>query len=170
MQLKCGYIECPVNFKVMQIRRNLQLSFLPFSLSIILSNNSSLWWTITATAITKRNTVKKEHLTNKKVLLTYKKDFLPYKQDLFNIQKRIHLQIQKIHCKFLRKIPAANFHGKFLRQILAANSHGKFLRQIVTANSRICDAENGVVYPLCGRASRLKIKRKQVIKQKFLKA
>ena len=39
-------------------------------------------WPITATAITKKNTVNKENPTNKKVLLTYKKGLLSYKQDL----------------------------------------------------------------------------------------
>ena len=37
---------------------------------------------IAATAITKRNTVNKENLTNRNVLLTYKKGLLPYIQDL----------------------------------------------------------------------------------------
>ena len=32
-------------------------------------------------AITKRNTVNKQNLTNKKALLTYKNDLLPYKQE-----------------------------------------------------------------------------------------
>lgn len=39
-------------------------------------------WPITATAITKKNTVNKENPTNKEVLLTYKKGLLSYKQDL----------------------------------------------------------------------------------------
>ena len=42
----------------------------------------TLRWSITAAAITKRNTVNKENLTTKKVLLTYKKGLLSYKQDL----------------------------------------------------------------------------------------
>ena len=42
-----------------------------------------------------------------------------------------------------------------------ANSHGKFLREIPTANSRICKAEDCVEYPLCGRASHVKIKRNE---------
>ena len=45
-------------------------------------------WPITATAITKRNTVNKENLTNKKVLLTYKSGLLSYKQDLLTYTKK----------------------------------------------------------------------------------
>ena len=62
--------------------------------------------------------------------------------------------------KFPRKIPAENSYGKFLRQILAANSHGKFTRQIPTLNTPIYNAENGAEYPLCGRASHVKIKKR----------
>ena len=59
-------------------------------------------WPITATAITKRNTINKENITNKKVLLTYKKGLLSYKQKICpHIQKTICLQIQ-----------TANTHGK----------------------------------------------------------
>ena len=47
-----------------------------------------IWWPITATAITKRNTVNKENLTNKKVLLTCKKGLLSYKQDLLTFTKK----------------------------------------------------------------------------------
>ena len=76
--------------------------------------------------------------------------------------------------KFSKQIATASSCGKFprqiLRQILATNSHGKFSRRGPTANSRICKAEDGVEYPLCGRASQVKIKRKQITKQKFIKA
>ena len=96
-----------------------------------------LRWPITATAITKRNTVNKENLTNKKVLLTYKQDLLTYtEKDLLT-----------------------NTNGKYPRQTPTANSCGKFLRQIPTANSRICKAEDCAEYPLCGKASHMKIKR-----------
>ena len=91
--------------------------------------------------------------------------------------------------KFPRQIPAANSHGKFLRQILAANSHGKFLRQIHMATScgkfprQIATANScgkfprqilkyaiqKIVWsnPQRGRASHMKIKRKQLTKQKL---
>ena len=65
---------------------------------------------ITSTTITKRNTVKKENLTNKKVFLTYKKGLLPYKQDLLTYTKKDLLT-----------------YIKNPRQTLTANSHGKFL-------------------------------------------
>ena len=45
-------------------------------------------WSITATTITKSNTVNKENLTNQKVLLTYKKGLLSYKQDLLTYPKK----------------------------------------------------------------------------------
>ena len=85
-----------------------------------------------------------------------------------HIQKRICLQIltRNCHSKVLWQILAVNSHGKFLRQILAANSHCKFSRQIPTANSRICKSEDGGEYPLRGRASHVKTKRKQITKQK----
>ena len=41
-------------------------------------------------------------------------------------------------------------------------SCGKFLGKIATANSQILNVEYGVEYPLCRRASRMKIKRKLV--------
>ena len=81
-------------------------------------------WPITAMAMTKRNTVNKENITNKQVLLSYKKGLLSYKQDLFTYTKKDLLT----NTKSPRQIPAANSHGKFPRQILAANSHGKFPR------------------------------------------
>ena len=90
--------------------------------------NHKLRWPIAATAITKRNTVNKEILTNKKVLLTYKKGLLSYKQDLLTYTKRICLQIQ-------------NNHGKFLRPILAANSHGKSYVKQKIIWSILCVAE-----------------------------
>ena len=82
-------------------------------------------WPITATTIIKRNTVKKEHLTNKIVLLTYKKGLLSYKQDLLT-------------------------------------------RKIATANSQIYNAEDGVEYPPCRRASGVNIKRTQVTSYKTI--
>ena len=82
-----------------------------------------LRWPITATALTKRNTVNKENLTNQKVLLTYKKGLLPYKQDLLIYTKKYSLT----YTKNPRQILTANSHGKFLRQIATANSPDKFL-------------------------------------------
>ena len=67
-------------------------------------------WPITATAITKRNTINKENITNKKVLLTYKKGLLSYKQDLPTYTKNDLL---------------TNTNGKYPRQIAMANSYGK---------------------------------------------
>ena len=101
----------------------------------------NLWWPITATAITRTNTLNKENLTNKKVLPTYKKGLLPYKQDLLTYTKK------RFAYKYQKPTPSSrskHFHGKFLQQILAANSYGKFLLQIPTTNSRICNAEDGV--------------------------
>ena len=68
----------------------------------------NLRWPITATAITKRNTVNKENLTNQKVLFTYKKGLLPYKQDLLIYTKKYSLT----YTKNPRQIPAANSRGK----------------------------------------------------------
>ena len=69
-------------------------------------------WPITITAITRRNTVNKENLTNQKVLRTYRKGLPPYKQNLLIYTKKDSLiYIQK---------------NKRRRQILTANSHDKF--------------------------------------------
>ena len=65
-----------------------------------------LRWPITTTAITKRNIINKENLTNKKVSLTSKKSLLPYKQDLLSYTKK----------DLLTNIP---------RHIATTNSHGK---------------------------------------------
>ena len=59
-----------------------------------------------------------------------------------------------------RQIFTANSYGEFSRQITTANSCGKLSRQIPTANSQICNTEDGVEYPLHGRALRMKIKNK----------
>ena len=67
--------------------------------SITCKNNAVGWLPITATAITERNTVNKEKLTNKNVLLTYKKGLLPYKQDLFTCIKKDLLTNTKPHAK-----------------------------------------------------------------------
>ena len=119
--------------------------------------------------ITRRNTVNKENVTNQKVLHTYEKGLPPYKQDLLIYTKKDSFIYTKNprqngDSKFSRQIATANSCGKFSRQILAANSHGKFLRQISSANSI-----QKMVWsnPLCGRASRVKIKRKPVTKQKL---
>ena len=77
---------------------------------------------MTATAITKRNTVNKENPTNQKVLVTCKKGLLPYTQDLLTYTKKYSLK----YTKNPRQILTANSHGKFLRQTPTANSRGKF--------------------------------------------
>ena len=64
-------------------------------------------WPITTTAITRRNTVNKENLTNQKVLHTYKKGLPPYKQDLLTYTKKDSL----IYTKNPRQIPTANSRG-----------------------------------------------------------
>ena len=119
--------------------------------------------------ITRRNTVNKENVTNQKVLHTYEKGLPPYKQDLLIYTKKDSFIYTKNprqngDSKFSRQIATANSCGKFSRQILAANSHGKFLRQISSANSI---QEMVWSNPPCGRASRVKIKRKPVTKQKL---
>ena len=73
---------------------------------------------ITATAVTIRNTVNREILINKD-LLTYRKGLISIKKDSF--AKKKNLFTQK---KGLNK-PTANSHGKFPRQMAAANRHGK---------------------------------------------
>ena len=93
--------------------------------------------------ITRRNTVNKENLTNQKVLHTYKKGLPPYKQDLLTYTKKNLL----INTKNLRQIATANSSGKFPRQILKYA-----IQKMVWGN------------PLCARASRVKIKKKQVTK------
>ena len=97
------------------------------------------------------NTVNKESFTNQKVLRTYRKGLPPYKQNLF-------IYTKKDSFIYIQKNP---------RQILTANSCGKFPRQIPMANFQISNTEDGVEHPLCGRASRVKIKIKQVTKQKL---
>ena len=67
------------------------MNFCKYSAVSVLSNwlySSELRWPITATAITERNTVNKENLTNKKVLLTYKEGLISYKEDLFKYTKQ----------------------------------------------------------------------------------
>ena len=111
------------------------------------------------------------HDNNKKKKISQIKKFCSHKKKVYfhinkicsHIQRRICLHIQTTHGKWPRQILA--------RQIPTANPHGKFSRQIPTANSQICIiTEDGAEYPLCGRASRVKIKRKQVTKHKFIKA
>ena len=65
-------------------------------------------WPIIDTALTKRNTVNKENLTNQ-VLLTYEKGLLPYKQDLLTYTKKYSLT----YTKNPRQIATASSHGKF---------------------------------------------------------
>ena len=47
----------------------------------------------------------------------------------------------------------------YSKKDLLINTNSKYPQQIPTANSRICKAEDGAQYPLCGRASHVKIKR-----------
>ena len=104
-------------------------------------------WPITTTAIARRNTVNKENLTSQKVLRTYRKGLPPYKQNLLIYTKKdslIYIQKNK------RQIATANSHNKFPRQILKYA-----IQKMVWSN------------PLCGRAPRVKIKTKQVTKQKL---
>ena len=90
---------------------------------------------------------------------TYEKGLPPCKQDLLTYTKKDSLlYTKKTHGKFLLQIPTAISRGKKPRQIPAANSHGKFPRQIL----KYAIHKDLVEHPLCGRASRVKIKRKQV--------
>ena len=70
-----------------------------------------LRWPITATAITKRNTVNKEIIINKKTFahkLSIKKDLFTKKKDLLTQKKRFAY----IHKTNPRQITKANSHGK----------------------------------------------------------
>ena len=89
-----------------------------------------------------------------------------YKRSAANSDDKLSRQIATTNScgKFPRQILAANSHGKFLRQILPANSNYKLLRQISTANSVQTMMRSN---PLCGKASRVKIKRKPVTKRKL---
>ena len=94
-----------------------------------------LRWPITATAITKRNTVNKEILINKKIfLLTFKKGLLFHLKKICLQRKRIYSHIKKV-CLHTENKPAVNSHRKFSRQTATANSCGKFPLQILSANS-----------------------------------
>ena len=130
-------------------------------------------------------------LTYKKGLLPYKQDLLTYtkKYSLAYTKNPRQILTANKHGKFLRQIPmadscdklsrqiaTANSCGKFPPQILAANSYDKLLRHIPAANSRgkfprqiLKYAIQKMVWsnPLGGRASLVKIKRKQVTKQKL---
>ena len=86
---------------------------------------------------------------------------VPCKKDFTTYAKKNLLTDTKKH--------TAYSHGKFSQQIPAPNSRSKFSPQIPSENSRICNAEDDVEYPLCGRASHVNIKREQVTKQKFIK-
>ena len=92
-------------------------------------------WPITATAITKRNSVNEEILGNKKSFACI------LKKVCFQI-KKICLQRKRICsnrkvCLHTQNKPTANSCGKFPRQIATANSHGKTPRQIAITN--ICE-------------------------------
>ena len=89
-----------------------------------------LRWPITATAITKGNTINKEILINEKNLLTYKKDLHSIKNDLFT-KKRIFSHRKKVFLHKQNK-PTANSHVKFSWQIAMPNSDGKFPEKIPT--------------------------------------
>ena len=96
-----------------------------------------LWWPITATVITKRNTVKSEILINRKVLLSYKRGLLSIKKSLFTEKKKFAHTEKRcfyMHKTNPRQTAAANPHGKKPRQIPTANGHGIFPGQITIAN------------------------------------
>ena len=120
----------------------------------------------------KRNSVIKENVTYKKDLLPYKENLLTYtkKDQLANTKNPRQITTANSCTNFPQEVPAANSRDKQPRQIFAANSHTKFSRQISTANPQMCNVDGGVKYPLRGRASCVKIKRKQVTKEKFIKA
>ena len=93
---------------------------------------SGMRWPLTATEITKRNSVNKKILITKKVLLTYKKGLLSNKKglltkkkDLLTRKKGLLTYTKQTHGKFSREKATANSHGKTPWQIAAANSHSK---------------------------------------------
>ena len=96
---------------------------------------SGMRWPLTATEITKRNSVNKKILITKKVLLTYKKGLLTKKKDLLTRKKGLLTYTKQTHGKQLRQILTGKSYGKFPRQNAMANSCGKFSQQIAAANS-----------------------------------
>ena len=87
---------------------------------------------ITATAVTKTNTVKKEILI-KKICFHIKKVCFQFKK--VSLQRKKILSHRKKICLHTQNKPTANSHGKYSRQIATASSCGKFTRQILTVNS-----------------------------------
>lgn len=91
-----------------------------------------IWWTarwpITATAISKRNTLIKRILIKSIVSLTRKKDLLSFKKGLSTKKKDLHTQKTGLptYTKNQRQIPTADSCSKFPRQIHAGNSQGVF--------------------------------------------
>ena len=132
-------------------------------------------WPVTATTITIGNTVNKENLTNKNVLSHKKKVcFYVYKISAYKKGKDL-----VTYTKNPRKKATPNSHGKFLLKISTTDSRGKSSQNIAKAN--FCGkfplqilkfAMQKMVWsnPLCGRALPVGIKRKQVTKQKLIKA
>ena len=120
-------------------------------------------WPITAMTITKWNTVKlMTKISQLKIFCSHiKKVCFIQKRFAHIYKKNICLQIQKFH---------GNSDGKFLRQILVANSHGKILWQFPRGILEYVNQKMVWSNPLCGRVSHVKIKRKQITKQKFINA
>ena len=98
-------------------------------------------------------------------------------------KQRQHVPATNSHCKQPRPIPATNFRSKQPRQILTASSTANschiFSLQIVTVNycgsfpREILEYVNQKmvwINLLRGRVSHVKIKRKQITKQKFINA
>ena len=92
-----------------------------------------LRWSITAMAMTKRNTVDNEIPTNKEFCSHIKKVYFQLK-NIYLQRKRFCLQRKKV-CLHTQNKPMENSHGKFSLQIATAYSSGKFPRQKATANS-----------------------------------
>ena len=79
---------------------------------------------LTATAITKRNTVKKEILINEKKFCSHiKKVCFQFKKVCLQ-RKKFHSH-RKMVCLHTQNKPTANSHGKFQRQIATVYLQGK---------------------------------------------
>ena len=104
----------------------------------ILFERYNLRWPITATAITRRNTIKNEIFIIKKKFCSHiKKVCFQLKKVCLQWKKCAHTEKRFVyfHKTNPRQIAAANSHGKQLRQIPMVKSHGKFSRHISRANN-----------------------------------
>ena len=85
-------------------------------------------WPVTATAITKRNTVNKEILTNKKKFYSHMINVC-FQLKKICLQRKMICSHRKKVCLHTQNKSTANSCGKFPRQkprqMAAANSHGK---------------------------------------------